>query len=536
LQRFVIATSQTPLRTLYLAIYRWHVRFAVQKLRSFPGLHSIYVTRSMATQQIQPGVSDIDLSIYGDWTEEQLVPVRAALQSLSRWSPLFDRNLAQSAQTLKEAQALYATDYYFRHRLDEGRTEWKLLVGHDLFAMLPPPDPARTAGGYYMDLRLWWSNFVKTAFAFGPMAGDDVFRISIPCKVAAHLLNAQNVLAGGPPESSRQNILQAALQTRDGTQRQFLERLVQSSATGHRSFAGDILEESLPFLLQTFEAIHAQIQATSAFGLGNTGGAVRIDGSAAELLISPSARSFAQHVVELVKSTWTGYRSSYLLPGMSFFNLDDLVLLLEVDANRLPTVLQIRQLCRYALDHADGLPQRVALFLLLPEGAYQLELVSPTEQWHLTLCPAANPEVFASLDRAEFLLHGEPRVRAVAPLWSRFANDLVDEEISIRRAALGKIAGTGDIASLDVLRNLWRHLQLEIVQRGAREGAAILPITVAAVQRNLYRLGIAENAIFARLREAYESEIQGRPVDIGPFLPELMGLFAAFSGQPPSND
>jgi hypothetical protein len=531
LQRFVIVTSQTPLRVVYLDIYHWHVSFAVRMLRNFPGLHSIYVTRSVAIQQIEPGVSDIDLSIYGNWTEEQLVVVRTALQRLSRWSPLFDRNLAQSAQTLNEAQALYATDYYFRHRLDEGRTEWKLLYGQDLFASLPPRDPARAAGGYTMDLRLWWSNFIKTAFAFGPMACDEVFRISIPFKVAAHLINMQNVLAGGPTQSSRRDIMQTALQTRDGAHRQLLERLVQSARTGHRSFAGDILEESLPFLLETFEAIHAQIQATSAFGLGSIGGAVRIDGSATEMLISPSARTYAQQVVELVKRTWIGYRSSYLVPCMSFFNLDDLVLLLDVDARRLPTVQQIRQLCRYALDYAGSLPQRVALFLLLPEGAYQLELVSSIEQWHHTLCPAANPEVFASLDRAEFLLEGKPRPCAVSPVWSRFANDLVDEEIMIRRAALEKIAGTGDIASLDLLHNLWRHLQLEIVQRSALEGSAILPMTVAAVERNLYRLGIAENSIFARLRQAYESEIQDRATDIRPLLPELMSLFAAFSEQ-----
>ncbi|MGD0942111.1 MAG: hypothetical protein ABR905_20650, partial [Terracidiphilus sp.] len=230
-----------------------------------------------------------------------------------------------------------------------------------------------------------------------------------------------------------------------------------------------------------------------------------------------------------------GYRTSYLMPCMSFFNLDDLVLLLDVDVHRLPSVLQIRQLCRYALDHAGSLPQRVALFLLLPEGAYQLELVSSIEQWHHTLCPAANPAVFASLDRAEFLLDGEPRPSAVSAVWSRFASDLVDEELLIRRAALAKIAESGDIASPELLRNLWRHLQLEIVQHTAQEGTAILPITAAAVERNLYCLGIAENSIFARLRQAYESEIQGHAADIRPLLPELTGVIASFSGQPQSH-
>lgn len=37
--------------------------------------------------------------------------------------------------------------------------------------------------------------------------------------------------------------------------------------------------------------------------------------------------------------------------------------------------------------------------------------------------------------------------------------------------------------------------------------------------------------LFARLREAYASEIDGTPVDILPWLPEQMAMFAALAPQ-----
>ena len=54
------------------------------------------------------------------------------------------------------------------------------------------------------------------------------------------------------------------------------------------------------------------------------------------------------------------------------------MLLLEVDPGRLPSAKQLRELCRM---HAAEGPtrQRIALSLLLENGAYELETVSQLE-------------------------------------------------------------------------------------------------------------------------------------------------------------
>lgn len=92
---------------------------------------------------------------------------------------------------------------------------------------------------------------------------------------------------------------------------------------------------------------------------------------------------------------------------------------------------------------------------------------------------------------------------------------------------LSKISQAGNIASLELLRNLWRHLQLEIVQRSAAVGSVVLPMTPAAVHRALENFGLPSGALFEQLLAAYESEINGEPVDVSPLLPGLMQMFGA---------
>ena len=92
---------------------------------------------------------------------------------------------------------------------------------------------------------------------------------------------------------------------------------------------------------------------------------------------------------------------------------------------------------------------------------------------------------------------------------------------------LSKISQAGNIASLELLRNLWRHLQLEIVQRSAATRSVVLAMTPAAVHRALPKFGLPDSSLFEQLRIAYESEINGEPADVGPLLPELMHLFGA---------
>jgi hypothetical protein len=522
IRRFVVASSATPLCSFYNAIYRWHLAYAVRRLRRLTGVHSIYVTRGMALSEVLPGISDIDLNIYGEWNNLQEAAVNSELDRLMRLSPLFD---AQPAQSIESLQSLYATDYSFQLSLHQGRTEWRLMYGEGVFDLLPDMPISRVAGAYYMELRVWWGRFVNSAFGFGEMAIDELFRTSTAYKVVANLMNFQSVLEGGPPESSRSRMMQSALSRMAGEDRRLLQRLVASADSRHRSFDGNIQEETFPFLLRNYEEVHAKLRGTPSFQ--SIAAQIHIDASASEMLVSSSARAHAETMVEWVKKNWTGFRAAYLVPSLSFYYPDDLVLLLEVDPADLPTVAQIRQLCRYSIDGGSRLIQRVAPYLLLAGGAYELEILSEVELWHHTFHPLANPEIFALIERREFVLHGAPRGPSEPPVWTRFGSDLIDEELMIRRAALSKIAEAGNIASLELLRNLWRHLQLEIVQRSAAGGSVLLPMTPAAVQRALQMFGFPGGALLEQLRVAYESEINGEPVDVSPLLPGLMQMFGA---------
>ncbi len=100
-------------------------------------MRAIYATRGVASGEIVPGVSDIDLVVIGDWDEEEHSGVVTALRRLSHLSPLYDGLLWQSAHSLTTFHSLYETDFFYQCRFDQGRSEWKLLHGDDVVAGLP---------------------------------------------------------------------------------------------------------------------------------------------------------------------------------------------------------------------------------------------------------------------------------------------------------------------------------------------------------------------------------------------------------------
>lgn len=522
----VVATSGSPLRYVYAAIYRAHVAYALRVLKRLPGVQSIYLTGGAAIDDIKPGISDIDLTVIGEFSSEEQSRVSETLRRLSRLSPLYDTVLSRCVQTLSDLRSLYETDYFFQYRFDQGRSRWKLLYGEAVFDHLPHVPEERRAGGYYTEMRTWWCYFLKSAFGSTVLAHDDIFRKSVAYKAYSGVLTIRLALETGEVEVSRKKAIERALSRSEGVERAFLGRLTRSANRRHLSFEGDIQEETFRQLIALMEDTHARIAATPGFHAVEAFG-MHIDGSADEMLRTEAADAHIAEVIAHVKREWKGYRAAFLVPSLSFFYPDDLVLLLEVDGCELPSVRQIRNLRRFHAKRASGLPQRVALFLLLPNGAYQLEVVSDIELWHHTLSPAANPEVFAFLHRPEFVLDGNARAGAPAPIWSRFANDLVNEEITIRRAAFGKTgaAAAGALSSLEILRNLWRHMQLEIIERSVKFGFVYLPLTLPAMQRAFEMSETSAGPLLDQLREAYESELQGKTTDVQALLPQLMALF-----------
>jgi hypothetical protein len=207
--------------------------------------------------------------------------------------------------------------------------------------------------------------------------------------------------------------------------------------------------------------------------------------------------------------------------------MDDLQLLIEVDPASLPSVEQVRAVCQ----PDAALPrQRVAIYLLLPNGAYLLDRKTPLEFWHMLQTPCANPEMYNLLGRPEFLIEGKLRTAGEYP-WTKFAATLVEDEMRLRKSATAKAiaAAAGPSNSLLLLRGIWRHLQLDVMQRSGATGTVYVPLTVGGILRGMRTQGLPDMPILHELKEAYELERQDLPSRASKLIPEAIAMFSRAS-------
>jgi predicted nucleotidyltransferase len=522
----VVATARTPLRFFYGWVYRAHVWYAVRVAKRFPGTRAIYVARSVAKGEIVFGVSDIDIVIVGEWPEDEQIRLMRKLGLLSALSPLYDSGLWQQVHTRESLHNLWATDYFFQSRFDEGRRQWKLEYGSDLVATLGQVPTERKAGGYYMEARSWWLHFIASTFGSGPTAQDAIFRNSIAYKTVVEVLNiARAVRTGRASEESRSAALRRSFDETENQDRDFLSRLEESAAVGHLRFRGDIQRESLKLLLPVLDRIHADLGGLPSFApLGQ----FQVDAHADELLRTPQAIAHGRRLAEHAKQTWPSFRGAYLAPSAACFAMDDLLLLIEPDPLQLPEVAQLRALCALHEQSRAQVPQRIALCLLLPAGACQLEFVNFTEMWRVLIFPSSTPDLFTLIRRPEFLIDGESPKTFGLPVWSRFARDIAVEELNVRRSVLSRVTPDVFPSSIEILRNVWRHLQLEVLVRTSARGPAIFALSLAAVRRELQALALADEALLQALEDAYRHELGGNASDVRSLMDRIMVYLTGF--------
>lgn len=526
IRRLVAATAGTPLKHLYRAVYRAHVWLIVRVARSFPLTRSVYVSRTVARDEIAYGVSDVDMVIVGEWPEEEQIRLMRKLGVLSALFPLYDSGLWQQVHHSESLRNLWETDYFFQSRFDEGRRQWKLRYGTDLVATLPPVPEDRRGGGYYMEVRNWWLHFVGSAFGSGPTAEDEVFRNSIAYKAVTEILEIEHALeTDGSPEALRSEALRKSIRRSEGKARDFLERLQASARGNYLSFRGDIRAESTEMLLPALDRIHGHLARTRTF---EPAGEFEVDANPDEVLRSPEAMAVARELVCQVKTSWPSYRAAYLAPCVNSFAMDDLHLLIEADSDNPPDFRSLRELCDSQARRRSESVQQVVLYLLLPSGACQLEFVSFNEMWRVLMFPPSSPDFFTLIQQDAFVLDGAPASPLVKPVWSRFAYDLAREEVNVRRSVLSRVTPDVFPGPLEILRNVWRHLQLEVMVRTADNGRASLPLSPAAVRRGLTVLDLSNDALLLALQEAYLGELQGRPSSARDMVPEVLVYLKSF--------
>jgi hypothetical protein len=205
-----------------------------------------------------------------------------------------------------------------------------------------------------------------------------------------------------------------------------------------------------------------------------------------------------------------------------------LLLLIEVDPARLPNLSQLRAICDLHVQCRPQVPQRIALYLLCPEGACQLEFINFTEMWRVLLFPSSTPDLFSLIRRPEFVLDGEVHSSTVTPVWSRFAQDMATEELNVRRSVLSKVTPEVFPSSIEILRNVWRHLQLEVLVRTSEGGSALFALSPAAIRRGLESLQLCDDGLLKSLGDAYMNELAGSPSEVRSLIPQIITYLRSF--------
>ncbi len=513
LRRWLVSTSVPPVSWLYRAFYGVLIRYAAWRLSRFRGTEAVYLRRGLTGAEFVAGLSDIDLTVIGEWGEAERHGLLEWYARLSRWIPLYDPTLG--AYTPAECRRLYRTSYHHQFRFTEGLQSWKLLYGADRLQELEPLPWERLFGGLHTEMKAWWCRFGWWVYPRDAGVEDRAFRNNLCYKAAAEVLRLDLALQERRL-ASRREALERARQTSDGEAATYLDRLRRCAARRCLHYEGPLVEETQKFLLghldRTFRRISSHPSLEPAAGV-----AVSLDASAGERFRSELEEAAVSRVVEHARTRWAGcYRAAYLASGLSFA-MDELLVFLETQPGHPPTVAQVRELVCVYQEATRGARRRVNVFLLLETAAYQICGCELTKAWQALLAPWANPDVFLALAHPQGCLDGPGPRPAPRIAWTRPVADLVAEEGSLFREALDHPV-VYKANTLDFLRMFWKYLQLNAVAASAAAGEAGFPQTLPAVRRALARHVLPQPPFLDRFEEAYRRELEGVQQDLSRLL------------------
>ena len=506
LRRMVVRSSRLPfMRPLYLAVYLFHIWLAKFLASRFEGTRTVYLAAGLGRGEVRPGISDVDIIVLGDWTDNQQFRVLKRLALVYILLPLYDRENLREIQTWEGFQHLNATDLFIAYHYASARRNWKLLWGEDLVAGLAPLAPERRGGAALLETGRWWAAFMRLTLGHTAISRDEVFRNSLCFKTVADTVRAEYIARGEAPPPNRLALLQSNLGEDAALLR---DRLLASEASTFLTMEGDPLELISPWLLRRLEQQRALLQDSP--GLTATV-SFRIEGTADERLIADSTLQHAQKVATSA-SQLPGFQAAYLSHCALFLMPDALALFLAFDPARVPTATQLRELMQDHLRVSPTLPQRLVIYLLLEHGAYSLDPVYGLELWTWSLMPQVNPDIFAMLTQPDFLLLGSPRISAGEPRWSSVSQELMDEELAARRGAHARFGVVSRPAAMDNIRNLLRLLQLVLMEQSGRSGELILPVTVPVICRSFAVYAPELTADLQQLEQAAREGVAGRMI------------------------
>lgn len=225
--------------------------------------------------------------------------------------------------------------------------------------------------------------------------------------------------------------------------------------------------------------------------------------------------------VEHIKEDWhETYRGAHLVSSVSF-SMEELLLMIEIDPERLPAVHQFVGVNRLLREAQTHLKRGLHLFLLFPNVAFQINSEDLKQSWQSILCSPTNPDLFELLNRPEFILDGGDYSATTSSIWTSYLEDFFQEEKNLFYERIEE-PSIYKLNLLDFLRIFWKTVQIVLIHRSIQRQEVIYPLTLPAIQRGLDREGIPLPPSLRIMADPYQSELSGRLSEIANLIPSAI--------------
>jgi hypothetical protein len=516
IRRFVLATSFPPFLQIYRLFYGIVIHMTLRVFKRYPFIKSVYLRRGGAKGEILPLISDIDFAVIGEKTnEEDKKELFRDYNTLAKITTLLDQTLeVYDEETLYKH---YETNDYFQYRFMEGKETWKLLYGKDYLKELPALPVEKMYGGFYTEIKVWWSLFAWRLFQARKYGEEALTRNNICYKAVSEILKMNLALNQSTLTFDRRETIERSKALFSGKDREFLEKLENMEEKRFRIDDVGIVDETKDFIILFLDRFYGEFQ-DHPYSRPLKNITQMVDCPKEELLLGEEENTHIKRLVGYVKERWThSYRGAYLVSS-SYFNLDELLLMIEIDPKRVPTVHEITALNLFHLNAHAGLRSRIRLFLLLQNAAFETHPDDLKKSWQSILSPPCNPDLFELLGRPEFTLDGGDYKPSVASVWTPLVKHFFREERTLFYELLEN-PSIYKLNSLDFLRVFWKTVQLVLMNRSVERGEIFYPLTLQAVKRALVNWGIPLPDQLKNLSDAYRNELEGKRMEIARLIP-----------------
>lgn len=519
-RRLVLATAVPPVIHLYRLGYQLVIQQALRLFRRYPATRAVYLKRGIAKGEDLPGLSDIDFTIIGVWSETDRTDLEDRLAGLARRIRILDP--FPEIYTEASIQTDFATKPALRYRLTEGKATWRLLYGRDYLADLPDATHLELADACFAETQVWWSILMRRLVHPNPVRHDPITRYAIGYKTLAETLKMEAALLRDDLVFTRREALAQAKPYLNEADRQVVTRLEALQARRYLGHDPTLVDDTLACVLRRLNHLYT---ALAAHPLTHPQPAtLRVDSPVDEVQGITEARWRLTPLVDYARRAWgEGYAGAYLAPSL-YFSVDELALLLKINLDQPPTLDELSQL--YALLQTAQPPnQRLFLYVLLPQAAFQVDCDDPSKPWQTTMLPGLYPDLFQLLALPGYVLDGAPLAPPPAT-WTAFSAYFLQIEEGLFYDLLNNPL-IYKVNTLDFLRTFWKTLQIVVVNRSARQGAVVFPLTLSAIRRAVEAQGLPSPVLLDTLQAAMDQELAGQESDIVPLIPAALQYLRA---------